>query len=129
MARRDIIVIGASAGGIGVLETVLSGLPWDFRASLFVVLHTSEESPGLLPDILNRSSKLPVLFAVDKAPILPSRVYVAPPGTRHMLLERGKIRLLPGPRENRHRPAIDALFRSASHAYGAQVTGVVLTGN
>ena len=129
MARRDIIVIGASAGGIGVLETILSGLPWDFQASLFVVVHTTEESPGLLPEILNRSSKLAVLYAVHNAPILPCRVYVAPSGARHMLLERGTIRLLPGPRENRSRPAIDALFRSASHAYGSQVIGVVLTGN
>jgi len=67
MACRDIIVIGASAGGIGVLETVLSALPWDFQASLFLVLHTSEESPGVLPEILNRSSKLPVLYAVHNA--------------------------------------------------------------
>jgi two-component system, chemotaxis family, protein-glutamate methylesterase/glutaminase len=116
MARRDIIVIGASAGGIRVLETILSGLPWDFQPSVFVVVHTTEESPGLLPEILNRSSKLAVLYAVHNAPILPSRVYVAPSGARHMLLERGKIRLLPGPRENRSRPAVDALFRSASHA-------------
>jgi two-component system chemotaxis response regulator CheB len=129
MAHRDIIVIGASAGGIGVLETILAALPWDLRASLFIVLHTAEESPGLIPEILNRASKLPVLYAVHNAPILPARVYIAPAGARHMLLERGKIRLLPGPRENRSRPAIDALFRSASHAYGSQVIGVVLTGN
>src|SRR5262249_9273627 len=69
------------------------------------------------------------LYAMHNATILPFRVYVAPAGARHMLLERGKIRLLPGPRENRNRPAIDALFRSASQAYGAQVIGVVLSGN
>ena len=80
MARRDIIAIGASAGGIAVLETILSALPWDFQVSLFVVVHTSEESPGLLPEILNRSSRLPVVYAVHNAPILPSRVYVAPSG-------------------------------------------------
>lgn len=129
MARRDIIVIGASAGGIEVLGTILSALPWNFEASLFVVVHTSEESPGLLAEILNRSSKLAVLYAVHNAPVLPARVYVAPPGARHRLLERGRIRLLPGPRETRSRPAIDALFRSASQAYGSQVIGVVLTGN
>ena len=129
MARRDIIVIGASAGGIEVLETVLSSLLWDFRAAVFVVLHTTEDSPGLLPGILNRHSQMPVLYAVHNAPILPSRVYIAPGGARHMLLERGKIRLLPGPRENRNRPSVDALFRSAARAYGSQVIGVVLTGN
>jgi len=129
MPRRDIVVIGASAGGIGVLQTILASLPWDLPASIFIVVHTSEDNPGLLPGILNRSSKLPVLYGVHNAPILPARVYVAPPGQRHLLLERGKLRLEPGPRENRNRPSIDVLFRSASHAYGAHVIGVVLSGN
>ena len=129
MAPRDIIVMGASAGGIETLETILSFLPWDLKASIFVVLHTTEDSPGLLPEILNRSTKLPVLFAVHKARILPGRVYVAPGGARHLILERGTLRLGPGPRENKHRPSIDALFRSAVVAYGARVIGVVLTGN
>jgi len=82
-----------------------------------------------LPEILNRSSKLPVLYAHHNVEILPSRVYVAPAGQRHMVLERGRVRLEPGPRENRSRQAIDALFRSASYAYGSNVVGVVLTGN
>ena len=129
MPKRDIIVVGASAGGIGVLETVLSSLPWDFPGAVFIVLHTSQYSPGLLPEILNRISRVPVLYAVHKAPILPARIYVAPAGQRHMLLERGKILLQAGPRENRSRPSIDGLFRSASHAYGSQVVGVILTGN
>jgi two-component system chemotaxis response regulator CheB len=129
MAHRDIIVIGASAGGIGALQTILPALPWNFHASLFVVIHTSEESPALLPDILNRASKIPVLYAVNNAAILPGRVYIAPGGRAHMTLQRGTVRLQPGPRENRSRPSIDALFRSASHAYGSQVIGVVLSGN
>lgn len=129
MAKRDIFVIGASAGGIQVFQSILNVLPWDFPGSLFIVLHTTEDSPGVLPDILNRGSKLPVLYAVNDAPILPARVYIAPSGQRHMMLDRGRILLQPGPRENRSRPAIDALFRSASHAYGNQVVGIVLTGN
>ncbi|HKU27909.1 MAG TPA: chemotaxis protein CheB, partial [Candidatus Sulfotelmatobacter sp.] len=129
MARRDIVVIGGSAGSLQVLQTVLSALPWDFPAALFVVLHTAEDSPRLLPEILNRSSKLPVMYAVHNAEILPSRVYVAPSGPRHMLLDPGRIRLEPGARENRSRPAIDALFRSAAYAYGGQLIGIVLTGN
>ena len=129
MAYRDIIVIGGSAGSLQVLQTVLPALPWDFPAAVFIVLHTTEDSPGLIPEILNRSSKLPVMYAVDHAQILPSRVYIAPASQRHMLLDRGKIRLQPGPRENRCRPSIDALFRSASYAYGNQVVGVVLSGN
>lgn len=129
MARRDIVVIGGSAGSLQVLQTILQSLPWNFAPSIFVVLHTTEDSPGVLPEILNRSSKLPVMYAIHNAEILPSRVYVAPAGQRHLLLDRGTIRLAPGPRENRSRPAIDALFRSASYAYGNQVIGVVLTGN
>jgi two-component system chemotaxis response regulator CheB len=129
MPKRDIIVVGASTGGIEVLQTILGSLPWDFAGALFIVLHTSQDSPGLLPEILNRHSKLPVLYAVHNAPILPARVYIAPSGQRHMVLDRGAVRLVPGPRENRSRPAIDALFRSASLAYGSEVIGVVLTGN
>jgi two-component system, chemotaxis family, protein-glutamate methylesterase/glutaminase len=129
MAHKDIVVIGGSAGALQALQSVLSSLPWDFQASVFVVLHTTEDSPRLLPDILNRHSRLPVLYAVHHAPILPSRVYLAPAGQRHMLLDRGRIRLEAGPRENHSRPAIDALFRSASYAYGNQVIGVVLSGN
>jgi two-component system chemotaxis response regulator CheB len=121
--------MGASAGGISVLQKILSALPWDLAASVFVVVHTSEDSPGLMPEILNRYSKLPVLYAVHNAPILPARVYLAPGGPRHMLVDRGKLRLEPGPRENRSRPSIDALFRSASFAYGPRVIGVVLSGN
>jgi two-component system, chemotaxis family, protein-glutamate methylesterase/glutaminase len=129
MAHRDIIVIGGSAGSLQVLQTILRDLPWDFPAAVFVVVHTSQDSPGLLPEIMNRHSHLPVMYAVHNAPILPSRIYVAPAGQRHMLIDRGKIRLEPGPRENRSRPSIDALFRSASYAYGNQIVGVVLTGN
>ena len=74
MAKRNIVVIGTSAGGIEVLQTLLAALPWDLPASLFVVLHTSEDSPGLLPEILNRCSRLPVMYAVHNMPILPTRV-------------------------------------------------------
>jgi two-component system chemotaxis response regulator CheB len=129
MGHRDIVVIGGSAGSLQILQTILPALPLDFPAAVFVVLHTSEDSPGLLPEILNRGSKLPVMYAVHGADILPARVYVAPAGQRHMLLDRGRVRLEPGPRENRSRPSIDALFRSASYAYGNEVIAVVLSGN
>ena len=121
--------MGASAGGIGVLQKILPTLPWDLPASIFVVVHTTEDSPGVMPEILNRYSRLPVLYAVHNAPILPARVYLAPAGPRHMLVDRSKLRLEPGPRENRSRPSIDVLFRSASLAYGPRVIGVVLSGN
>lgn len=129
MARHDIIVIGASAGGIKALDAVFRSLPATLRASVFVVLHTSENGPGLLPQLFNRHSKLPALYAVDEMKVLPGRIYIAPPEPRHMLLRRNKIKLEFGPRENRHRPSVDALFRSAATAYGPRVVGVVLSGN
>ena len=111
------------------MQKILAALPWDLQASIFIVLHTTEESPGVLPQVLNRGSKLPVLYAVNHAPILPGRVYIAPPGAMHTILEQGEVRLMPGPRENRNRPSIDALFRSAAQAYGSRVIGVILSGN
>jgi len=128
MTRRDIIVVGASAGGIDALRNLLAALPKDLPASVFVVLHTSEDSPGVLPEVLNRTSPLPVLYAVHNAPILPGRVYVAPSGAFHLEVDRSFVRLVPGPRENRHRPSVDALFRSAAIAFGPRVVGVILTG-
>ena len=129
MPRRDIVVVGASAGGIEVLETVLSSLPGDFPGAVFIVLHTSEDSPGCCRKYSIAAAECLYFYAVHNAPILPARIFVAPAGQRHMLLERGKILLQAGPRENRSRPSIDGLFRSASYAYGSQVIGVILTGN
>jgi two-component system chemotaxis response regulator CheB len=128
MPGGDIVVIGGSAGGLTALQAVLHGLPQNLRATVFVVLHTSQNSPGLLPDLLNRVSALPALYAVQNAPILPGRIYLAPPD-HHLMVDRGRVRLSSGPRENRHRPAVDVLFRSASQAYGSRVIGVVLSGN
>src|SRR6266498_5434050 len=125
--RRDITVIGASAGGLDVLRSIVASLPSDYAAAAFVVTHMSPESPGNLPAILQRASKLPVAAAEDGAPIVAGEIRVAVPD-RHLLLEADRMHLSNGPRENRHRPAIDALFRSAAVAYGPRVTGVVLTG-
>ncbi len=127
MESRNIVVIGASAGGIEALETLLSGLPSTLQAAIFIVLHIPAESPSMLDHVLNRSSSLKVKSAENGEPIRLGQVYVAPPGV-HMLVEPGYVRLHKGPTENRHRPAIDPLFRSAAVAYRSRVTGVVLTG-
>ena len=125
--RKDIIVVGASAGGIEALRVLVGGLPKDFAAAVFVVLHTSPESPGLLADILKRSGRLPAVSAKDGERIRPGRIYVAPPD-RHLLIEPGVVRVTRGPKENRFRPAVDPLFRSAAQVYGPRVVGVILTG-
>jgi len=126
-AAHDIFVIGASAGGIASLRALWAALPADFPGSIFAVVHISPESPGKIAEVFERAGPLPVVTPDDGAFIVPGRIYVAPPD-RHMLLEGNRVRVVRGPKENRHRPAIDPLFRSAAWAYGPRVVGVVLTG-
>lgn len=127
MPGHDIIVIGASAGGIEALRTVVGALPADLQAAVFIVVHVPAQSPSILPQILDREGPLGVTHAVDGEPITYGHVYVAPPDN-HLLVEPGRVRVVYGPRENRYRPAVDPLFRSAAVAYGPRVVGVVLTG-
>lgn len=127
MPGHDIIVIGASTGGVEALSTLARSLPRDVPAALFVVVHIPAQAPSALPTILERSGPLPARHAVDGEPIQPGRIYVAPPDL-HLLVESGRVRLMRGPKENRSRPAIDPLFRSAARVYGPRVVGVILTG-
>jgi two-component system chemotaxis response regulator CheB len=128
VATRDIIVVGASAGGVEPLRSLAAGLPADLRAAVFVVLHLSPDQPSALAQILERSGPLPASEAQDGEPIEPGRIYTAPPD-RHLMLEPGRVCLTRGAKENRHRPSVDVLFRSAAKTYGARVTGVVLSGS
>ena len=127
MPRKDIVVIGASAGGIEVVKAVLAGLPAGFPAAVFVVIHTSPESPGVLPAIFGGAGPLTANDTVHGERIRPGRVYVAPPD-HHLIITPGRVELSRGPRENRFRPAVDPLFRSAAQTYGPRVIGVILTG-
>jgi two-component system chemotaxis response regulator CheB len=106
---------------------VARALPAELSASVFVVLHLPSDSTSALPAILDRAGPLPAAHPRDGEPIVPGRVYVAPPD-HHLAVEPGRVRVVRGPRENRHRPAIDRLFRSAASAYGRRVVGVVLSG-
>ena len=127
MATRDTIVIGASAGGVRALCQLVADLPPDLPAAVFIVLHVPANAPSLLPAILARESSLPVAHAKNGAPIERGHIYVAPPD-HHLLLEDGYMKLVHGPKENLHRPSIDALFRSAARCAGPRAIGVVLTG-
>jgi len=127
MATRDIIVIGASAGGVQALSQLVRDLPSEIPASIFIVLHIPANAPSLLPAILAREASLPVEQGNDGEKIVHGKVYVAPPD-QHLLLENGHTKLVHGPKENLHRPSIDTLFRSAARAAGPRVIGVVLTG-
>lgn len=124
---HDIIVIGASAGGVEALIKLVDTLAADLPAALFIVLHVPPDSPSLLPHILNRHTLLIALHPEDKTKIEQGHIYIAPPNN-HLLVEQGYVRIVRGPRENRHRPAIDPLFCSAAGAYGSRVIGVILSG-
>ncbi|MFC5380599.1 chemotaxis protein CheB [Aquipuribacter nitratireducens] len=125
--RRDTVVVGASAGGVEALRTLVAGLPEDFPAALLVVLHVPQDSPNALAAILDRSGPLPVGTARDGDRLRRGRVLVAP-GGYHLLVRDGEVRLSRGPTENGHRPSVDALFRSAALARGPLAVAVVLSG-
>jgi two-component system chemotaxis response regulator CheB len=127
MASRDIITIGASAGGVEALSRIASGLPASLPAAVFVVLHMSPDLPSYLPQILSAAGPLPAGEAYDGEEIHTGRIYVAP-RDHHLLVEHGRTTVAHGPKENRSRPSIDALFRSAAYSYGSRVIGVQLTG-
>ncbi len=128
MSRRDIIVIGASAGGIQALLELVSGLPQNFPAALLVVIHTTPTRPNRLPQVINYRSKLPAHLAQQGEAIEPGNIYVAT-SDLHLLIKDGKLELNHGPRENSSRPAIDPLFRSAARNFGRRVIGIILSGN
>ncbi len=124
---RDVIVMGASAGGIEALSAIVAGLPADLPASVFVVQHADASFASRLPEILARRCPLPVRHALHGEPIERGKVYVAP-SDNHLMLRPGYLHVARGPKENGHRPSVDALFRTASTSYGPRVIGVVLTG-
>jgi two-component system chemotaxis response regulator CheB len=125
--NHDIIVVGASAGGVDALQQLVRGLPADLPAALFVVLHVPPHGPSVLPRILSRAGALPAIHPRDGELIRPGTIYVAPPDY-HLLVKPDHVRLTRGPRENGHRPAADPLFRTAAVSYGPRVVGVVLSG-
>jgi two-component system chemotaxis response regulator CheB len=127
MAHRDIVVIGASVGGISALTEFLSHVPLDLPASMFVVVHVAPEGGGMLPSILGRGNGWQAAYAVDGEPIRPGRLYLAPPD-HHLLIKPSRLQVVRGPRENRFRPAVDPLFRTAAESYGPRVIGIVLSG-
>jgi two-component system, chemotaxis family, protein-glutamate methylesterase/glutaminase len=127
VSARDIVVIGASAGGVTALREIVQALPAGFPAAVFIVLHISRDTPSLLGEILGQVGTLPVRNAADGDPVQPGTIYVAE-RDHHLVLKDGRVRVLFGPKQDHHRPSIDVLFRSAAWQYGPRVIGVVLTG-
>ncbi len=121
------MVIGASAGGIEALQRVLGTLPRDLAASLFVVVHVPANLTSQLAQILTLPGRLPAVQVIASQTFEQGRIYVAPPD-QHLLLEKDRVLVWRGPKEDRQRPAINPLFRSAAVTYGPRVIAVILSG-
>jgi two-component system chemotaxis response regulator CheB len=110
------------------MQELVGRFPANLPAAVFIVLHVASELPSMLPQILGRSGPLPVKHAEDGDRVQPGRILIAPPD-RHLTIEDGVVRVSRGPRENRHRPAIDPLFRTAARVFDSRVIGVILSGH
>lgn len=125
--RRNLIVIGGSAGALDALRTVVAGLPADLSAAVLVVVHTPAGVRSMLPQILSRGGVLPAMHAVEGEALSPGRILVATPD-HHLLVRGDRVHLSRGPQENGHRPAVDPLFRTAARWAGPRAVGVILSG-
>ena len=110
------------------MQELVSSFPPHFPAAVFIVLHISPDSPSILPQILSRAGALPAKHAEDGEPVRSGQIFVAPPD-RQMTIQDGHVRVRRGPRENRHRPAVDPLFRTAARSYDSRVIGIILSGH
>jgi two-component system, chemotaxis family, protein-glutamate methylesterase/glutaminase len=127
MQGRDIIVVGGSAGALEGVLAITSSLGADVAVCILIVIHSSENSPGVLADLIRMSGPLPARMARDHEVLRKGQIYVAPPN-RHMLVKGSRVITTNGPKENNFRPAIDPLFRTAARTHGARVVGVILSG-
>ena len=128
MRASHIVVVGTSSGGLETLRILMAALPADFPAPICLVMHIAPQAPGVLAEILARCGPLPTHTARNGDRLRPGHIYVAPPDF-HLVVEPGTLRVTKGPRENRFRPAIDPLFRSAAQVFGPNAFGVLLTGS
>ena len=125
---RDIVLIGASRGGLDALARITSALPSDFPAAVLVALHTAPDGPGLLDTLIGKKSSLPVAYTKDDEPIQQRRVYLAPPDFHLVVRAGAKVGLEHSAKVRHSRPAADVLFESAAAVLRERVIGVVLTG-
>lgn len=125
--KHKMVVIGASAGGLEGVKALVAELPENFPAVILVVLHIPPDSVSALPQILSRAGPLPARNPEDGETMKPGQIYVAR-ADHHLLVEGDVIGVKKSPRENRFRPSIDVLFRSAAYHHNHRVAGVILSG-
>lgn len=129
IVNHDIIVLGASAGGVDALTRLFRRLPRNIPAAFLVVQHITPSARSVLPQLLDKAGPLPAAHAADGEPIVNGHIYIAPPDFHLLVGQQDRmLRVRQGPQENRSRPAIDPLFRSAAVAFGPRVVGAVLSG-
>ena len=127
MAKRDIVVIGGSAGSFESLRRIVGSLQPDLPAAIFVISHLSARDRSYLPDLLQKSSSMLVVQASEGSPIRKRTIYVTPPD-RHLVIREHSIHLSRGPKEGLQRPSINVAFRAAAASHGSRVIGVLLSG-
>lgn len=125
---KNIIVIGASAGGFRAINQLVANIPNTLPTAIFVVMHLGKQSvPEIILQHLERNTKFTCKVPTHGDPIQKGYLYIAPRDC-HMLVTKGTIHITKGPHENRWRPSIDVLFRSAAAAYDSRSIGIVLSG-
>lgn len=124
--RSELVVMGASLGGLAALDTILGNLPASFAAPMAIVQHRRADADSRLERLLAVRTSLAVREAEDKDPLCPGTVYLAP-ADYHLLVERGHLALSVDGPVSFSRPSIDVLFESAADAYGPALVGVLLT--
>jgi two-component system chemotaxis response regulator CheB len=127
MTSSSLIVVGASAGGTEALLQLVRALPADLPAAVCIVTHIPAHTESLLPQILGRAGPLPASHPQDGERFQAGHIYCAP-SDHHLLVDGDLLLVRRGPLENRFRPSIDALFRSAAYTHTDRVIGVVLSG-
>lgn len=126
-AEFPVVAIGGSAGALEALQTIVGDLPPDFGGAIFITTHVATDAVSALPHILGRRSPLFVGHALDRAPVAPGRILIAPPD-HHLTFADGVMRVIDGPTENNSRPSIDVMFRSAASTFDSRLCGVLLSG-
>src|SRR5213082_1435691 len=129
VSRFDIVAIAASAGGVGALSPVLGALPAQLGAIIVIVQHLDPRHRSLMPQVIGRQSRLPVMHAEEGLKLLADHIYLAPPNQHILINRKGTLTLTDTELVNFVRPSADLMFESVAAAYGDRAIAVVLTGS